>query len=84
MSRQEKDFEQLRSSGRTVVRYIETMANDDKIRSNEQIIRFQAFTIALNENRDASYIAEQAILTRKVNFNITEELLALKSSHVSL
>jgi hypothetical protein len=75
-----KDFESICLSRRTVVRRIEMMADDVEKSLKENITRFEAFSIALDESTDASDTAQLAIFIRGVDsdFTITEELLDLQ------
>jgi hypothetical protein len=73
-----KYFENICLSRRTVVRRIGMMADDIKKSLKEKIARLKAFSIALDDDTDASDTAQLAIFIRGVDadVNIEEELLA--------
>jgi hypothetical protein len=63
------------------------MADDIKKSSKEKFARLEAFSIALDDNTDASDTAQLAIFIRGVDaadFNITEKLLALQPLPVKI
>jgi hypothetical protein len=60
-SEKKKDLENVCLSRRTVVRWIEMMADDIKKSSKEKTARLEAFSIALDDSTDASDTAQQAI-----------------------
>jgi len=76
-----KLFDTISLSRQTVVRRISLIANENMQLLAERIQQFKYFSLCLDESMDVSDSAQLVIFIRgvDVNFNITEELLNMKT-----
>ncbi|KAI6651125.1 General transcription factor II-I repeat domain-containing protein 2-like [Oopsacas minuta] len=74
-------FGKISLSARTVTRRIEDLSSDIRTTLQEHAQQFELYAIALDENTDATDIAQVAIFVSGINvtFDITEELASLVS-----
>lgn len=78
-----KNFQDISLSARTVVRRIEDISTNLFNKLKETSTKFEYFSLALDESNDVCSTAQLLIFIRGIDkeFNVTEELAALKSLH---
>ena len=76
-----KDFENISLSRRTVTRRIEELGSDIESSLMKLCLKFETFSLAIDESTDVTDIAQLAVFVRGVDsdFNVTEEMLGLQS-----
>ncbi|XP_078495376.1 general transcription factor II-I repeat domain-containing protein 2A-like [Ciona intestinalis] len=77
----QKKFEEVSLSRRTVARRIEAMGENLTSQLKGHVLSFQLFSLALDESTDIDDTAQLLIFVRGIseNFEITEELLSMES-----
>ena len=76
-----KDFENISLSRRTVTRRVEDLGSDIESSLMKLCMKFETFSLAIDESTDVTDIAQLAVFVRGVDsdFNVTEEMLGLQS-----
>ena len=76
-----KDFENISLSRRTVTRRIEELGSDIESSLMKLCLKFESFSLAIDESTDVTDIAQLAVFVRGVDsdLNVTEEMLGLES-----